>query len=216
MNRLALVTYGAAALVIVGLVALVVMPIVASPKSTAGAADDSPAPRRDDELNDALAYMVEEAQEDIWQFREPLLDDAEATIPRIWFISDARPYFDDPSIDIGAGTYTLVDSVATAEGVTLTLATSAGVETGGGWFYSQRSGAVCFDLQLPATEAALHVEESDCTNANGEGLELPIFQRHGAPIPLSDLTVRRTVTDADSKPLPCQCHSGGSCDCPGG
>ncbi|MEI3849244.1 MULTISPECIES: hypothetical protein [unclassified Microbacterium] len=216
MKRLPLVAYGASALVIAGLVALAVVPIVASPKSTADAADDSQAPRRDDELYDALAHMVEGAQEDLWEFREPLLADAEATIPQIWSISDARPYFDDPSIDIGAGTYTLVDSETTAEGVTLTLATSASVEAGAGWFYSQRSGAVCFDLQFPAAEAALHVEESDCTNANGQGLELQLLKQHGAPIPLGDLTVRRTVTDADFTPLPCQCHSGGSCDCPGG
>lgn len=212
MNRLPVVAYGMCALVIVGLITLAVVPIADSADTTG----DAETSHRDEELHGALAHMVEEAQEDLWQFREPLLADAEGTIPQIWFVSDARPFFDDPSSVMGGGTYTLVDAVTTAEGVTLTLATSAGVESGGGWFYSQRSGAVCFDLQFPASEAALHAEESDCTNANGQGLELPIFTRHGGPVPLGDLTVRRTVTAADFQPLPCQCHSGGSCECPGG
>lgn len=109
-----MVAYGMCALVIVGLITFAVVPIADS----AGTTGDVETSHRDEELHGALAHMVEEAQEDLWQFREPLLADA--------------------------------------------------------------------------------------------------VERHGGPVPLGDLTVRRTVTAADFQPLPCQCHSGGSCECPGG
>lgn len=211
MSRAAKIAYGLSGLIVVGLVALAIAPIVKSAASPPGAS------ARDGELYRSLAHMVESAQEDLWQFREDLAHDPEATIPEIWFVSDARPIYGDPSFAVGGGTYTLLGASTTSEGSTLTLATSGSTESGGGWFYSHKRAAVCFELFFPAEEAAIHTSSSDCTDGNGHGLaDVPAFERHGAPVSIDELTLRRTVTDEDFQPLPCQCSSGGSCECPGG
>lgn len=198
-------------LVVVGLVALAGAQIV---MFTAALGSET---ERDEALHRSLAGMVEGSPEDLWQFRDQLAHHAEATIPEIWFVSDARPIYDDPAYAVGGGTYTLLGVATTPEGSTLTLATSAGTESGGGLFYSQRNAAVCFNLFFPSAEQAIHTSSSDCTDGNGHGLaDGPEFERFGVPISLDDMTLRLIVTSEDFPPLPCQCTSGGSCDCPGG
>jgi hypothetical protein len=72
-------------------------------------------------------------------------------------------------------------------------------------------------MRFPKTESTIYTDPSDCSDGQGHGLrEIAEFDRHGDPISLDELDVRRVVTEADFQPLPCQCGSGGSCDCPGG
>lgn len=174
-------------------------------------------PSLDDELDRSLAHMVESAQDSLWDFRDGLATDPEATLPQTGFVSDARPAYQDPAFTVGGGSLTLLGLSTSPEGTTLILATSGGASSGGGWFYQSRSAAVCFTLRFPVDEAAIHTEPSDCSDGQGHGLkDLAEFERHGDPVPLDDLDVRRTVTEADFPALPCQCSSGGDCDCPGG
>lgn len=174
-------------------------------------------PSLDDELRAGLAHMVESAQDDLWSYRDSLATAPEATLAEIDFVSDARPSYLDPTFVPDGGVYTVLGVSSSPDGSTLTLATSAGAESGGGFFYQSRSAAVCFALRFPVGERAIHTDTSDCTDGHGHGLrDLADYARHGDPIPLDDFDVRRTVTEVDFAPLPCQCSSGGSCDCPGG
>lgn len=183
----------------------------------AGCSTVSFTPSLDDELHARLAHMVESAQDDLWWYRDALAADPEATLPQIDFVSDARPSYDDPALVPGGGTYTLLGVSSSPEGTSLTLATSAGASSGGGWFYQSRSAAVCFTLHLPLDDAAIQTSASDCTDGRGHGLsDVADYARHGEPVSLDVLDVRRTVTEEDYRPLPCRCSSGGDCDCPGG
>lgn len=185
--------------------------------AAAGCSTFTLTPSLEGQLHDNLAYMVESAQDDLWEYRDQLARDPEGTLAGIGFVSDARPAFEDPVNEVGGGTYILLGLSSSPEETTLVLATSAGASSGGGWFYQSRTAAVCFTLRFPQAESAIHTDSSDCTDGRGNSLsDLPEAERYGEPIPLDGLDVRRTVTDADFKPLPCQCHSGGDCNCPGG
>src|SRR3546814_4473928 len=90
-------------------------------------------PSLDEELHAGLAHMIESAQDDLWWYRDSLATDPEGTLPQIDSVSDARPSYEDPAFVPHGGVYTLVDVSSSPEGSTLTLATSAGAESGGGW-----------------------------------------------------------------------------------
>lgn len=185
--------------------------------ATAGCSGVSLTSSLEDELRTGLAHMVESAQEDLWRYRDSLAADPEAALLQIDFVSDARPSYDDPAFVPGGGTYVILGVSSSPEGASLTLATSAGASSGGGWFAQSRSAAVCFTLQFPVEDQSIHTDTSDCTDGQGHGLsDVTEYERHGDPISLDDLDVRRTVTEDDFQPLPCQCSSGGDCNCPGG
>lgn len=177
-------------------------------------------PSPEAELKDALARSVDGAQDTFWPYRADIVSDPEAAIARIGFVSDVRPAYADPAVVPAGGLYKLLGLATSDDGTTLILATSAGVETGGGLFYDQRSAAVCFELRFPAGERKIHTLSSDCTDGAGHGLadvaDVIDYSRYGEPEPIDGLDVRRTVTAEDYPSLPCQCASGGTCDCPGG
>lgn len=177
-------------------------------------------PSPETELQDALAGSVNRAQDTFWPYRVGIVSDPETAITRIGFLSDVRPAYVDPSFVPAGGSYKLLGLSASADGTSLILATSAGVETGGGLFYDQRSAAVCFELRFPAGERKIHTLASDCTDGAGHGLadvaDVIDYARYGEPQSIDGLDVRRTVTAEDYPSLPCQCASGGTCDCPGG
>jgi len=184
---------------------------------TTGCSSVSLTPSLDDELHADLTHMVESARNDLWSYRDSLATDPEGTLPQIGSVSDARPLYEDPTAVLKGGVYTLLGVSSSHEGAALTLATSADAHSGGGWFYQSRSAAVCFVLRFPVEERVVHADPSDCTDGRGHGLiDVADYARHGDPISLRELDVRRTVTEADFQPLPCQCSSGGRCDCPGG
>lgn len=175
------------------------------------------APSFDQLVDDSLADSVENAQDDLWDYRRALVTDPEQTIAEVGFLSDARPIYDDPAHILGGAQYTLLAASSSAKETTLTLVAIGGAQTGGGWWYKQGSAVVCFDLRFPADEEAIYTESSDCTDGEGHGLaDIAVFAQHGEPIPLDQLDVRRAVTKTDYPPPICQCHSGGDCDCPGG
>ncbi|GGD64761.1 hypothetical protein [Microbacterium murale] len=186
--------------------------------ATAGCSTSLMMPSLDDRLKGSLASMIESAQDDLWQFRGALATDPEGTLPGISFVSDARPAYGDPAFAVGEGAYTLLGVASSPDAATLTLATSAGASTGGGWFYESRNATVCFTLRFPTTESAIHTGPADCSDGQGHRLSdvENFFERHGDPIPFEELDVRATVTEADFQPLHCQCYSGSECDCPGG
>ncbi|MEZ3155516.1 hypothetical protein AB1K56_01175 [Microbacterium sp. BWR-S6Y] len=171
-------------------------------------------------LEDSLARMVEGAQDSLWPYRADIVSDPEAAVARVGSVSDVRPAYVDPAFVPAGGTYKLLGVTTSAEGTSLILATSGGSETGGGLFYDYRSAAVCFELRFPAGERRIDTLASDCTDGQGHGLadvaEVIDYTRHGEPRSIDGLDVRRTVTAEDYPTMPCQCSSGGTCDCPGG
>lgn len=175
------------------------------------------APSVDTLVERSLADSVENAQDDLWSYREQVIADPDAAIASIDFVSDARPIYDDPTYDMGDAQYVLLATSSSPGEATLTLVAFGGAETGGGLWYEQESAVVCFDLRFSADDDSLHTEPSDCTDGQGNGVDdIPGFDEHGEPIALDRLEVRRTVTPADHPPPICQCHSGSECDCPGG
>lgn len=141
MSRVAAITWSACALVVAGLVALVVVPV-----ATAG---PLPAITPRDPLNEALADQVELAQDDLWPYRDAIVQDVEATIQEVGFIGDARAALAGSAAEPVSGRYTLLDASTTPDSTRATLALTATSATGGGWWYSQRTvqdaDGVCVD-----------------------------------------------------------------------
>lgn len=79
------------------------------------------------------------------------------------------------------------------------------------------TAAVCFTLVFPQNEATILTEPADCGDRGPtEPPALPGFDDATRAVPLDELDVRLRVTEEDYPVLPCQCASGGDCDCPGG
>jgi hypothetical protein len=188
--------------------------MVVVPVATAG---PLPAITPRDPLNDALAEQVEEAQDDLWPYRDAMVQDVEATVQEVGFIGDARAVLADSAAEPLSGTYTLLDASTTPDSTQVTLALTASSETGGGWWYSRRTAAVCFTLVFPHTELTILTQPADCGSTDpSEPPALPGFELATRAVPLDELDVRLTVTEDDYPVMPCQCASGGDCDCPGG
>jgi hypothetical protein len=168
-------------------------------------------------LRGQLADAIEGSQDTVWEFRHELLADAEATLPNVWGLADARPAFADPTFAVPPGSYTLIRLSQDSDGTDLTFLRPTSVSTGGGWWYSTTEAVTCYTLVIAADASQISTVPSDCADADGvdrttflTGDENPNF------IALEELDVRLTVDDSDYLPRPCQCSSGGTCDCPGG
>lgn len=155
-------------------------------------------------MRDSLADSVEDAQDVLWEYRDQMVEDPEATVAGLDFIVDARG-----GADTGSHLYTLLADEEAGDGVALTLAVEGGAETGGGLWYQQSTAVTCVDFVFPEAAAEIRTEGAAC----GDAVDAASYDE---VVPFSDLQVRETVTAADHPPPICQCHSGGDCDCPGG
>lgn len=164
------------------------------------------APSIGDRVNSSLEESVEAAQDSLWEYRDRLASDPEATIPELSFVQDAREGVWDLEV---SRTYTLFALDTTADDATLTLLATGGVETGGGWWYEQRDAAVCFDLTFPRDHESIETTPAACP-------DVPMLDGFDEVVPLEDLSPRLVVTEEDHPAPVCQCHSGSDCDCPGG
>lgn len=176
----------------------------------------SPASQAEQGMRNGLAEMVAESQDAVWESREELAADAEAALPGVWGVTDARPGYTDPTYEVSFGTWTLLALEQNADGTALTLTTSARYESGGGLFAESRGGFTCYTLRISPDASRIDTEPSDCTDGQGHGLPDLIDTEENRVIPLHELDVQRTIDASDHQPLPCQCSSGGDCDCPGG
>jgi hypothetical protein len=182
-----------------------------------GCALISPETQMDRQLKSELADMVEGAQDATWQFRDALAADPEAAMPGVWGIADARAALSDPTLEVPAGTWTLVDLAQTDDGTALTLTTKVEVTRGGGFFITSAEGRVCFELLVSADASRIDTLPADCGDAVGPALgDEERNDGESIEVNLDELDVRRSVDIADYPPLPCQCYSGSVCDCPGG
>ena len=155
-------------------------------------------------VRDSLAESVEDAQDDLWEYREQIVSDPEAAVAGLDFMADARVGADD-----GHHVYTLLAIQETDEAVTLTLAVDGWAATGGGLWYQESNAVTCVDFVFPESAAEIRGEGVACG-------DLPDADSYDDVVPFSELRVRESVTVADYPPPICQCHSGGDCDCPGG
>lgn len=160
-----------------------------------------------------LRADAEHAQDLVWHLRDELFEDAEGTLAGTGYIADLRPTLRDRSVPVPRGEYILVALADTDTEVAVTLASTAEGTVGGGWFTEDVKGAACYTLHLPRTRDELTTSDSDCTDgSNGAlsdvwpGMPLLSFGSLGA----------RASVDASDYYIPCQCSSGGECDCPGG
>ncbi|MEV4667336.1 hypothetical protein [Microbacterium sp. LWO12-1.2] len=177
----------------------------------------SPEAQMDRQLKSELADMVEGAQDATWQFRGELAADPEAAIPEVGGIADARAALSDPTLEIPPGIWTLIDLAKTDEGTALTLTTKVDVTRGGGFFISSDEGRVCFVLLVSPDGSRIDTLPADCGDAVGPALGDEVRDDgESIEVYLDELDLRRSVDGSDYRPLPCQCHSGGDCDCPGG
>lgn len=178
----------------------------------------SPDAQMDRQLKSQLADRVEQAQDAVWSDRSTLLAGADNAIAAINGMVDGRPALAGTSAEVPSGLWTLVDLDETSDGLALTLTFADEVTRGGGWMEMSAEARVCFILAVSPDGSRVDTFPAAC----GEvvGIHLADHADPGfAPTPevsLNDLDVRRTVTSADYHPLPCQCYSGGDCDCPGG
>ena len=176
----------------------------------------SPESQAQAQLRDALASSVGESQDIAWQFREELVADPETALPGVSGVVDARPAFTDARLRVPSGTWLLLDVTEDADGTSLTLVASGAAEVGSGPFGASSSGVTCFQLQIAHDASRIETVGSECVDKDGRGLGDLGIDPQPAVIPLQELDVRRSVDESDYEPLPCQCSSGGDCDCPGG
>lgn len=177
----------------------------------------SPEAQVDRQLKSELADMVEGAQDATWQFRDGLAADPEAVMPEVWGIADARPVLSDPTLEVPVGTWALIDLAQTDEGTSLTLTTKVEVARGGGFFITSAEGRVCFQLLVAADGSRIDTLPADCGDTVGPALGDEVRDDGWSiEVGLEELDLRLSVDSSDYRPLPCQCHSGGDCDCPGG
>ncbi|GEM_PF-1848744 len=176
----------------------------------------SPASQAEHGLRNALADSVAESQDIVWEFREELTRDPEAALPAVWGVADARPVYSDATHEVAFGSWTLLGLQQSDDGTALTLTTSARYESGGGFFAHTSDGFTCYTLLIAPDASRIDTEPSDCTDGNGHGLSDFVDISETRVVPVQELDVQRTVDASDHEPLPCQCSSGGDCDCPGG
>lgn len=129
---------------------------------------------------------------------------------------DARRAYTDPTHEVSPGSWTLLELEQNADGTTLTLVTSARYESGGGLFAESRGGFTCYTLRVAPDASWFDTKPSDCTDGQGHGLSDLFDVTETEIVPLAYFDVQRTLDASDHEPLPCQCSSGGECDCPGG
>lgn len=161
----------------------------------------------------SLRQSAEQAQDLMWHLRGGLLEDAEGTVAAESYIADARPSFVDAATPLPDGQYTLLAIIESDSEVALTFATTSKVTTGGGLFTAEASGTTCYTLRLPRDQAVLTTSAADC--ADKLGTPLADLVADVSIVSFDTLNVRASVTAADYF-IPCQCSSGGDCDCPGG
>lgn len=159
-----------------------------------------------DMLERSTATSIERTQDGLWYHRDEIVANPEQTIIDLGYIADARQgvppeYNRDRTL--------LLDLSDGEVGPSLTLLTSGGAETGGGWTYDQQSAAVCFTLTFPSTRDRIVTTPATCP-------DIPQLEHFDRVYSLDELDVRREVTVADYPAPVCQCYSGSPCDCPGG
>ncbi|WP_314650766.1 hypothetical protein [uncultured Microbacterium sp.] len=154
----------------------------------------------------STASSVEDMQDDLWEYRDDIVADPETTVVALGRFIDFRQGV-PPGYTRG-GTL-LLDVSDASDGPALTLLTSGGASTGGGWTYDQQTAAVCFTLTFPTTRDRIVTTPAMCP-------DLPQLENFDRIYSLEELDVRREVTIADYPAPICQCHSGSECDCPGG
>ncbi|MFJ4253704.1 hypothetical protein [Microbacterium sp. NPDC090003] len=159
-----------------------------------------------DILQRSTASSVEQMQDELWPYRDEIVADPEQAIIDLGYILDARQGV-PPKYNRG-GTL-LLDMSDAGNGPALTLLTTGGAETGGGWTYDQQSAAVCFTLTFPLTRDRIVATPAACP-------DIPQLEHFDRVYSLDDLDVRGEVTVADYPAPVCQCYSGSPCDCPGG
>lgn len=159
-----------------------------------------------DLLQRSAASSVERMQDDLWHYRDEIVADPEAAIIALGYITDAR---EGVPPEYNRDRTLLLDMSDANSGPALTLLTSGGAETGGGWTYDQQSAAVCFTLTFPLTRDRIVTTPVPCP-------DIPQLEHFDRVYSLDELDVRREVTVADYPAPVCQCYSGSPCDCPGG
>jgi hypothetical protein len=162
----------------------------------------------DSSVRSSVAESVERAQDDLWSYRADLAADPEATIAGLGIFTDSRGGAPAPADGFYAQ-YELIDLTTNDDGSRITMLSAGGATTGGGWTYDHRDAATCFTLFFPVAGDRIDTEAADCG-------DIPRLATYDEVIDFDELDVRREVTDDDHPAPICQCHSGGSCDCPGG
>lgn len=165
----------------------------------------------DDTLKSNLSDMVAGAQDAVWDLRAELAVDPESALPAVHGMSDARAAAADPTTP--RGTWEILEVSQSDHGATLTLVTSAGAETGGGWMYQSKAAYTCFSLTVTVDEIV--TAPADCE----ETISLTLFDRSDDDMtfmPLDEVAFRPHVDSTDHPAPICQCYSGSPCECPGG
>lgn len=163
----------------------------------------------DDALNTSMSHMVAEAQDVVWDRRDGLAADPEAALPTVWGMTDARQVPTDPGAPHGS--WQVLDVVRSDQESTLTLVTSAGAATGGGWMYQSKQAYTCFSLTVAVD--AIETEPAECD----ESIPMALFNDSDMTFMPLDQVAFRPHVDSTDHPAPiCQCYSGSPCDCPGG
>lgn len=159
-----------------------------------------------DILQVSTASSVEGIQDDLWEYRDDIVADPGTTIIALGYFADARQGIPP---EYNGDRKLLLDISDAIDGPALTLLTSGGATTGGGWTYDQQSAAVCFTLTFPKTRDRIVTTPATCGDS-------PQLERFDRIYELDELDVRREVTAVDYPAPICQCYSGSTCNCPGG
>lgn len=165
----------------------------------------------DDTLKSNLSDMVAGAQDAVWDLRAELAVDPEAALPAVEGMSDARSAAEDPTTP--RGIWEVLEVSQSDHGATLTLVTSAGAVTGGGWMYQSKQAYTCFSLTV--TDDEIVTAPAGCE----ETISLTLFDRSDDDMtfmPLDEVSFRPHVDSTDHPEPICQCYSGSPCECPGG
>lgn len=181
---------------------------------TTGCAVFSPQGRAEGEVRASLRSSVEGVPDLMWHLRRDLLADPEGTIADEGYIADLRPVLEDPTAPFPEGQYKLLAVTDSESEVSLTLVSLASVSSDHVLFSTgEASGMTCYTVHFPREREEMTLSGADCADESGRSLTT-IFT--GRPVIAFDSLGAKTTVDESDYVTPCQCSSGGDCDCPGG
>lgn len=175
--------------------------------------------RLDARVRSGLADSIERAQDTLWDSRHEIAADGEAALAELSFVGDIRPLYADPTLPMPVGSYRMIALEQRQYGTAVTFVAETTATAGGIAGDVRRTGYACYTLVFAANGSRIDTEPAECADEEGHGLPEATpgeADVSALVINVDDLELRRSVTGADHEPLPCQCSSGGTCDCPGG
>lgn len=173
-------------------------------------------PSEHDQIDADLVEAIEASQDYFWGFRHELADGAEAALATMDAAGDLRPLVDDSTYQQQPRQFQVIGVDQGESEATLTLLAVGSASVPGWRSDSTVDGYTCYTLWANHN-MPLVTEAASCATPDGRNFVTLLNPTDEDPYITSvdELEVRREV-DSLTYQQPCQCSSGGTCECPGG